>query len=91
MSHVIAPNGRLDLSAVSGLQAQLVAGTGKDVLLDMAAVTHVGALCLQLMIAAGRAAADCGKTFRLENISDEVLDHLNLMGTKPEQIMEGMQ
>ena len=91
MSHVIAPVGRLDLSAAADLQAQLVAGTGKDVVLNMAAVTHVGALCLQVMIAAGRAAADCGKTFRLENTSDGVLDHFNLMGTTPEQIMEGMQ
>lgn len=91
MAHVIAPSDRLDLSAVATLQSQFVAGAGKDIVLDMSAVSHVGALCLQVMIAAGRAARENGTRLRIENTPDRVLDHLTLMGTTPEQIMEGMQ
>ncbi len=88
MAHVIAPNDRLDLPAVTDLHAQFAAAGDQDIVLDLSAVTQVGALCLQVMIAAGRAARENGTSFRIENVPEQVLDHLSLMGTTPEQIME---
>lgn len=43
---------RLDLTAARGLRADLLALSGHPLRLDAADVTHLGGLCLQLLLAA---------------------------------------
>lgn len=89
MSDPIVLTGRLDLAAAAPLQAQLSPLTSKPITLDLSAVTHLGALCLQTLIAAARACATEGGTLNLANVPDAVIAQLACMGSSPEQIMKG--
>jgi len=80
---------KLDISAVAGLHADLVARKDQTVELDLSDVTHFGALCLQVIIAAARKANSTGKSLCLRNANDRVLAQLLAMGVTPETIMEG--
>ncbi len=91
MAKVIKPEKKLNLSAVSGLQRDLLAIRDGDVSVEMQDVTHLGALCAQLMIAAGRLAQAEGHQFEMMNTSDQVIDQLALMGMTPQTIAEGLQ
>lgn len=89
MGETIVLPPRLDLSSVTGLYTDLCAHSDKDVTLDMEQVTYLGALGLQVMIAAARHAKEAGKTLSLRNISDRIVVQLRLLGATPETIMEG--
>ena len=91
MTEAIVLKDRLDLAAAPRLQASLQEAPEGDVTLDLAGVSHLGALCLQLLIAAGRRAHAKGGALHLRNTSDRVLDQMRVMGITPEMLTEGMQ
>lgn len=90
MAEPLAPEGKLDLAAVSDLHASFVGRFGQDIVLDLTNVTHIGALCAQACIAAARSAKQSGNEFQVLNTSDTVLNQLGCMGLTPEQIAEGL-
>ncbi|MGC1496001.1 MAG: STAS domain-containing protein [Sulfitobacter sp.] len=89
MADQLSLSGKLDLAAVGGLHADLLARIGQDITLNMAHVTHLGALCVQTMIAAAKSTHDAGCSFHMTETSDRVLGQLAAMGLTPEIIMEG--
>lgn len=89
MADAIVLPPRLDLSVVTKLYADLKDRAQQDVVLDLAEVTHLGALGLQLLIASARQAQETGKALSLDNVNDHVLDQMRLLGTCPETILEG--
>ena len=86
MSTAIPLDGRLDLSAAAPLLQQLRSHAQPDLVLDACSVTHLGALCLQVMLAASQAARNAGGELKLINASDRVLNQLRVMGLSPEAI-----
>lgn len=80
---------KLDLSAAMPLVSDLK-GIEGDMHLDATDVNHMGALCLQALIAASRHAKANGHTFKISNVSDKVVDQMALMGLTPENLMEGV-
>ena len=91
MSDAIVLSPRLDLSAAQGLLSVLTDTQDEDILLDMGEVTYLGALCLQVLIAAADASRTNGHGFQLINTSDRVLDQLRVMGMTPQDIAKGRQ
>lgn len=88
MSGDIKLPARLDLPAAVRLVNELKSHEG-PMIVDAADVSHLGALGLQALIAAARDVQKRGDTFQMINSSDKVLDQLKIMGTAPEQLMEG--
>lgn len=86
---VLAP--KLDLPAASALLTTLRGRTDADLVLDMAEVKHLGALCLQVLISAATSAVAEGRKISLINASDRVSDQLRLMGMTTETIARGRQ
>lgn len=89
MGETIMLPARLDLSTVTALHTDLCAHADKDVVLDMDQVTYLGALGLQVLIAAIRHAKTNETKLCLRNISDRVIAQMRLLGASPETIMEG--
>jgi chemotaxis protein CheX len=89
MSNEISLAPRLDLSAAQELLATLSTRKDSKVILDMSEVSHLGSLCLQVMIAAARAARNDGRTLIVKNTSDRVRDQMRVMGMTPETIGKG--
>ena len=87
MSETLVLNAKLDLSVASSLHAQLAPLCDDDLVLDAAEVSHMGALCTQILIAAGRKAKTGGHRFKMVNASDRVLAQMAAMGLSPENIM----
>jgi chemotaxis protein CheX len=91
MSNQIKLGAKLDLPAASILATQLKECTEQEVVLDMSQVRHLGALCLQVMLAAATSAVKDGRRLVCVNASDRVIDQLRVMGMTPEMISEGRQ
>jgi chemotaxis protein CheX len=89
MDEVLELPARLDVAAVTTLHGALMTRRAQDVTLDLHKVTHFGALCLQLLIAAARDAQSRGNTLHLLNASDRIITQMRLLGASPETIMEG--
>lgn len=89
MSDRLAPEGKLDLSTVSELYAQLKERSGQDVILDLGQVTALGALCLQLFLAAAREARATGMSFEVVNVPDAVSTQIESMGFTAASLAEG--
>ncbi|QJF51181.1 STAS domain-containing protein [Roseobacter ponti] len=89
MSDPLVPDARLDLSAAAGLATALRERTEPEVIVDLSEVRHLGALCLQILIAAATAARKDGRSLSLINASDRVIDQLRVMGMTPETIAGG--
>lgn len=89
MSEPIILPSRLDLPAASTLKTQLKDHVTEDLVLDLTDVKHLGALCLQVMLAAATSAASAGGSLSLINASDRVTDQLRVMGMSPETIARG--
>lgn len=79
---------RLDLSQAMPLVFKLREIEG-DVEIDASEVRHLGALCLQALIAAAREANAGGHRFEMTGVTDKVLEQMKVMGTSPEKMMEG--
>lgn len=91
MTETLQLTGRLDLPAAGPLHDQLGPMIGKSITLDMASVSHIGALCLQTLIAASRATQAQGGTLDLINTPDQLIAQLSAMGSSPEQISKGQK
>ncbi len=79
---------RLDLSVAMQLVSDLRKLDG-DIHVDASNVTHMGALCVQALIATARKADAEGRKFEISGVTDKVLEQMKVMGTAPEQMMEG--
>ncbi|MEP5729677.1 MAG: STAS domain-containing protein [Sulfitobacter sp.] len=88
MADPLSPEGKLDISTVPNLHQSLIAQAGQDIVIDLAAVTQVGGLCLQTFLAAAKDAKKSGNTFALINASDVVATQLGSMGYSPETLTE---
>lgn len=88
MSDVIKLPARLDLPAAVRLVNELREVSG-SISVDASEVSHMGALGLQALVAASRDAKTRGDTFEILGSSDKVLKQMKIMGTAPEQLMEG--
>lgn len=81
---------RMDLAAAQKLVSDLSeADLSKPLTLDASDVEHLGALCVQAIIAAARGASSSGGSFKIENISERVETQLATMGLSGEALMEG--
>lgn len=89
MTEVIALEGKLDIRAVGPLHDLLGGHLSDDVTLDMDRVTHLGALCLQTLIAAARALRASGHNLTFLNVSDALETQFHNMGVTPALISEG--
>ena len=90
MAEVVAPEGKLDLAAAAGLHSELGALRGHDVELDLSKATQMGALCLQVLIAACKTARDANTTFRVTGAPDRVRANLEVMGMSVGTLTEGL-
>lgn len=73
---------RLDLTAAKALARDLADIKG-DMVLDASGVTHLGGLCLQILLATSRHCAGSGRGFEIEGGSAEFGDALGLFGVDP--------
>ncbi|WP_299737186.1 STAS domain-containing protein [uncultured Roseobacter sp.] len=89
MSDPIALPARLDLSAASSLMTTLKDQGEGDLVMDLSEVSHLGALCLQVMISAATSAIAAGRSVSVLNASERVTDQLRVMGMTPEAISRG--
>ncbi|MBY6089611.1 STAS domain-containing protein [Pseudooceanicola sp. 502str34] len=82
---------RLDVAAAGPLAEELRSrlAAAEDLVIDAGPVSHLGALCLQVLLAAATSAREAGRGFRLIQMSDRVLDQARFMGFTPETIAEG--
>ena len=77
------------MTAASKVHEQLMAMNGQNIQVDLSEVTLMGALCLQICVAAARQAKATDCTFEVVNAPDAVLAQINSMGLTPETIAEG--
>lgn len=89
MSDPITLAPRLDLPAASALMTTLKDHKDGDLIMDLSEVSHLGSLCLQVMIAAATSAVAAGRAVSVLNASDRVIDQLRVMGMTPEAIARG--
>jgi chemotaxis protein CheX len=85
-AQVLTFEGKLDLSTVGGLHKALLVAGDRDIIVDLARVTQLGALAMQMLIAASAALQAKGHRLRLANISDRVIAQIGAMGMTPEAI-----
>lgn len=90
MAEALKLPARLDLPAAVPLLNELRAAEG-DVVLDGADVTHLGALCAQVLISGAKTAAEAGHTFTIENLQEAAQDQLGFMGLDIENLAGGDQ
>ncbi len=90
MADVLSPKGKLDLTAASDLHAAFVAHPGGDMVLDLAEVSQIGALCLQVCVSAARTLHEQGHQLDIVNTPDSVLAQMGAMGLTPETLAEGV-
>ena len=84
---VLAP--KLELAAASALLTSLSSHDAPELVIDMSQVKHLGALCLQVLLAAAKTSNSQNRTMTLTNTSDRVIDQMRLMGMTPETIARG--
>lgn len=88
MAEPLIPESRLTVTQAAGLHSALMARAGQDVTVDMAEVTQLGALCLQVLISAAKSFRTAGAALHLANVPDKVLAQMTVMGMSPETIAE---
>jgi chemotaxis protein CheX len=70
----------LDLLAASPLRDELAGHAGKDIVLDAGGVERLGALCLQVLLAASTKWRSEGFSIGVINPSAAFSDHLRVLG-----------
>ena len=91
MADPVVLNPKLDLAAAADLMETMRGRKEEEVVLDFSQVTHFGALCLQVLVAAATSAKSEGRRLTFLNISDRVVDQLRVMGMTPELITRGRE
>ncbi len=89
MTATIVLQPRLNLDVVQALSDEISACEGKDLEFDASQVTHLGTLCLQVLLAAARDWAVAGAAFRMVRPSESCLAQLALFGLTPETFAGG--
>jgi chemotaxis protein CheX len=92
MTDAILLPARLDGDGVRALTPLLLSGikTG-HITLDASAVTHMGALGVQAILAAARDLRATGGQISILSLTDRAADQLALMGLTPIQLSEGVR
>lgn len=91
MTEAVLLAAKLDLAGTSDLLTTLKSLKDKEVVLDLSEVKHLGALCLQVLFSAATTANAEGRSIKLINASDRVIEQLRVMGMTPEAISRGRQ
>lgn len=86
MTAVITLKDRLDFGAAPDLKAEIIGQVGNDLRIDASEVTHMGTLCLQILIATSTDWARQGLKFELNSPSDACVTQLSLHGFSPETL-----
>lgn len=73
----------LDLNVAMPLRAELLALRGGPVSLDASQVDRLGALCLQVLLSAGRTWAEDGQPFAVAAASPAFTDHWTAFAAPP--------
>jgi len=76
----------LDLKAASQLMEMFLAHRGENLYLDGHEVQRVGGQCLQVLLCAKKAWAEDGYSLLLDNISEEAVAALELLGVEPSSL-----
>ena len=87
MTAQIALDARLDLPAATPLAEALKAEAGNDLQLDAGAVTHLGGLCLQVLMAAAETWRGTGKALTFSARSEDFDSALAVFGLTPEALI----
>ncbi|WP_372839881.1 STAS domain-containing protein [Phaeovulum sp.] len=87
MSTALSLAPRLDLSAAKDLHAAVLARRGGDLQLDAGQVTHLGALGLQLLLAAKQSWQRDGHRLAISPRSQAFDDALRLFGVAPDDLV----
>ncbi len=82
---------KLDLAAATSLMTTLRASKDEEVVVDMSEVKHLGALCMQVLLAVATALNSEGRKMTVIEASDRVIDQMRVMGMTPESIAKGIQ
>jgi chemotaxis protein CheX len=77
---------KLDLSAASGLAADLKTRCTADLTLDASDVTQVGALGVQIIASAARTAHAAGHKVQITQLTDKAVEQLSHLGFTPESL-----
>ncbi|MGB0901047.1 STAS domain-containing protein [Halocynthiibacter sp.] len=88
-THTVTLPPRLGLGEVKSLIDELRKSSKQDTIVDAAAVTHLGTLCLQALIAGARAHIANGTTFQFSNQGETFQQQLELFGLSSEQVQGG--
>ncbi len=80
MSAPIRLEANLDIRAAAPLRDALLAKVGSPVTLDAANVARLGALCLQVLLAASRDWTERGEAFVIQDPSNAFTETLRLFG-----------
>ena len=86
MTAIITLQERLDFGAVTPLKTTILERAGQDLEIDASQVTHMGTLCLQVLIAAANDWKQAGKTFQIISPSETCKTQLALHGFSPDTI-----
>ena len=86
MTVVLTLQERLDFGAVTALKAEILGQVGNDLEVDASNVTHMGTLCLQVLIAASNDWVSAGHKFSLTSPSDTCAAQLTLHGFTPDTL-----
>jgi chemotaxis protein CheX len=70
----------LDLNAAGSLHSQLMALRGSDLTIDASAVERVGALCLQVLMSAGKTWEEEKLSLTFSKMSDALTKTMQLSG-----------
>ena len=87
MTARLALAARLDLPAAAPLADEIRASAGNDLEIDAGAVSHLGGLCLQVLIAAAAAWRDAGNALTVSAMSEEFTAALAVFGLAPEALI----
>lgn len=86
MTAMLTLQERLDFGAVTPLRSAILALVGQDIEIDASSVSHMGTLCLQVIIAASADWAKAGHTFSIKNPSEICVNQLALHGFSPDTL-----
>lgn len=78
---------RLDTEAAAGLKADLLANLGQDLTLKCDGISHLGALCLQLLLSAKASWAEDGHQLTFEGLSTRATTQISEFGVSPDVFM----
>lgn len=80
---------KLDLPASEALAGALRDQRGSDLVVDAAAVTHIGGHALQTLLVAARSWARDQKTFSVENVGPKMSAQLEMLGMSAADLCGG--